>query len=106
MADERRFYAGDLGTQHLDHHVEVEAPDVEVSGTLLAVMHQKVARSTGAVTVVTLARDDESDPWVVSPTFAVDPNFTVVVRTVEEQHRRVMAAEARVDNATDPGERP
>lgn len=106
MADERRFFAGDLSSQHLGHHVEVEAPDVDVSGKLIAVLHQPAARGMGVVTLVTMARDGEADPWLVSPSYALDPNLTVVVRTVEEQHRRAMAAEARVDNATDHEETP
>jgi hypothetical protein len=102
--DDRKFFAGDLGTQHLQHHIEVEGAPSEVRGRLLAVLHQSAVRSPVPMTMVTLAADKEADPWLASPSFVLDPEWTVVVRTTEEQHRIDMAREVAVDNASKPGE--
>lgn len=81
MADERRFFAGDLGTQHLQQQIEVEAPDVEVRGELVEVHHALSAVNLHRpVTVVRLkatgatAMHDHNPP-----TFVLDPNWTVRV---------------------------
>jgi len=80
MADVRTFYAGDLRTQHLGHDIEVKGVETPVAGRLLSVLHQREVRSEKPITVVTLAAEDDTDPWVSSPTFVMDPESHVVVR--------------------------
>ena len=79
MADDRTFYAGNLGTQHLGHDIEVKGVEVRVAGRLLSVLHQRAVRSETPITVVTLAANDEADPWLSSPTFALDHESHVIV---------------------------
>jgi hypothetical protein len=80
MADDRTFFAGDLGTQHLGHDIAVKGVETPVAGRLLSVLHQRAVRSYKPITVVTLAAGNEADPWVSSPTFVLDPESHVVVR--------------------------
>jgi len=79
MADVRTFFAGDLGTQRLGHGIEVRGVETPVAGRLLSVLHQRAVRSETPIMVVTLAADDEADPWLSSPTFALDHESHVIV---------------------------
>lgn len=64
MADDRKFYAGDLGTQHLQHDITVAVPmgHAPVTGKLIRVSHGLAARTEQPFTVIAL--EGESDyPW-------------------------------------------
>jgi hypothetical protein len=79
MADDRKFFAGDLGTQHLQHDITVETRTPVVSGRLIGVQHLPVDGGS-ASTVVTLAEGIETSPWVTSPTYVLGEHDVVVVR--------------------------
>lgn len=75
--DERRFFAGDLGTQHLQRVIEVESPDVQVKGILVEIHHALSATDLHRpITVVRLKSTTTAD---APPTYVLDPNWSVVV---------------------------
>jgi len=79
MADDRKFFAGDLGTQHLQHELTVESRTPAVTGRLIGVQHLPVDSST-ASTVVTLAEGIETSPWVTSSTYVLGEHDLVELR--------------------------
>lgn len=62
VADERIFYAGDLGTQHLRRDVALRDLVVPVEGRLLGV-HNCVAQTTGEPMTVLALEAEADSPW-------------------------------------------
>jgi len=86
VADERTFYAGDLGTQHLRRDVALRAlrghlagkPPIE--GRLLGV-HHCIAQTTGAPWTVLALEADPLYPWgPAERVVTVDADTVVVVK--------------------------
>jgi len=85
VADERVFFVGDLGTDHLGHHVVVDVPaeaafPCTVAGELHAVHHVRAVRTGRLTTVVAIVGHDPESPWGPEwRPFVVDPEWKVTV---------------------------
>jgi hypothetical protein len=82
VADERKFYAGDLGTQHLQHEIVVAVPEghAPIEGKLIRVGHGIAAATQEPYTVLAIEGEGEY-PWgPPERSWALNADWVVTVK--------------------------